>query len=64
MTKAYSVAYNIRSIITIYADSKEEAKKKFYDPDQTTTEELLKDLEANIGDLGNDAIEIDDIWEE
>ncbi len=60
----YTVAYNIRSTIDIEAESLEEAKRKFFDPDITTTEELFAGLQTEIGNIGNDAIAIDDIWED
>jgi len=63
MSKKFEVFYSLRGSITIEAENEAEAKEKLLSSDYTDTSELFKGVEANIIDVGNDAIDIDDIYE-
>lgn len=61
--KEFEVCYSIRGSRTIYASSPEEARKLLLNSDYTDTKELIQGVESNILNAGNDAINIDDIYE-
>lgn len=61
--KTFEVAYSLKGSITIAADSEEEAREFALSSDHVETSELIEGVKRNIADAGNDAIEIDDVYE-
>lgn len=57
----YEVHFQIRGSMTVVAASMEEARAKFFDADETPTEDIFGSLQQAIEESGNDVIEVTDI---
>ncbi|AJD93240.1 hypothetical protein JMA_39220 (plasmid) [Jeotgalibacillus malaysiensis] len=62
MAKKFEIHYSLAGSVVVEAETELEAKAMFLNSDHIETEQLLDGAKLNIGESGNDAIQVLDVF--